>query len=594
MSALYIYATPNCLDILSNSQEKIILIGSDFGYGNFGDILQHTNTVLHSKAQYEGCATISVMAANAIERIGYPEWLQQCYGVDAILFVSEHPLALDAASPALVLVHEIHNVAALHLYGGGFLNHMWGDYILNVASYFLRLAPEIHYFVSGQQITAPYHHRVLEHIKEFQPKAFAVRDDLSQNWLKDIGYSSDFSFDDATEALVSFTNSVQLQKGSGVLVHLNSSNYTSDKPPEQDICNDLFLLRRTVGFQELTLTQAYRDPRHEVLDTTETIKKFGSLLPFHDARLLDLVGLIFSNRQRESIQPVQAGIGYSCSYHVALWLQLAGIPCWLRSENAFYSQKSRALQVTQTFDEFISNPKLADHRLNLERRSVWLERLSGLFQEIPRQKNILKLTYPSDCSPIPFIFKGRTKQSEVHALESAAVQELKSSINSLSNNFSLVEKQISQKLSEAEEQKKYIAEQFHAMREVVLIEGQAKHNALLKESQEKQNQLLNENKVLNDRLHAVLQQSTDIGQDAHKLQYRNHETDALLKGALAENTILNSRIEAMSIQITDIGQEAHRNQMQNEQSMNLLSAMQRSWSWRITKPLRIVLDLIKK
>ena len=157
-----------------------------------------------------------------------------------------------------------------------------------------------------------------------------------------------------------------------------------------------------------------------------------------------------------------------------------------------------------------------------------------------------------------------------------------------------MEKQISQKLSEAEEQKKYIAEQFHAMREVVLIEGQAKHNALLKESQEKQNQLLNEKKVLNDRLHAVLQQSTDIGQDAHKLQYRNHETDALLKGALAENTILNSRIEAMSIQITDIGQEAHRNQMQNEQSMNLLSAMQRSWSWRITKPLRIVLDLIKK
>ena len=582
MPDLYFYATPNCLDTLTNSQNKTLLIGSDFGYGNFGDILQHTSTVLHSKTKNEGCATISVMAANAIERIGYPEWLQQGYGVDAILFVSEQPLALDAASPALVQVREIHNVAALHLYGGGFLNHMWGDYILNVVSYFLRLAPEIEYFVSGQQITAPYHHRVLEHIKEFQPKAFAVRDDLSQTWLNDIGYSSDFSFDDATEALLSFTNSVQLEKGSGVLVHLNSSNYTADKPPEQDICNDLFLLRRSIGFQKLTLCQAYRDPRHEVLDTTETIKKLGSLLPFHDARLLDLVGLIFSNQRSTSVQPIQAGIGYSCSYHVALWLQLAGIPCWLRSENSFYSQKSRALQVTQTFDEFISEPKLADHRLNLERRSAWLEQLGCLFQQIPRQKNILKFVYSDDTSPIPFIFKGRSQQ-QFQAPEPSGIQELKSSINSLSNNVSLIEKQVTQKLLVAES---YFTEQLHSAQEIAKKENQ--------ENLEKQHLLRNENQVLNDRLHSTLQQLTDIGQDAHKLQFRNHELEMLLKNAMNENAILNSRIETMSIQITDIGQEVHKSQIQSEQSINLVTAMQKSWSWRITRPLRTVLDLIKK
>jgi hypothetical protein len=51
MSSLYFYADDASQKILAGDAQKIISIGSDFGYGNFGDVLQHINALRAIKKQ---------------------------------------------------------------------------------------------------------------------------------------------------------------------------------------------------------------------------------------------------------------------------------------------------------------------------------------------------------------------------------------------------------------------------------------------------------------------------------------------------------------------------------------------------------------
>lgn len=413
MSRFYIYANENSLRVLSGSEQKIIAIGGDFGYGNFGDVLQHINALKAIKR----CGrfnTVSVMAANAISHQGFPEWVLPACSTDAVVFCAEYPLILSDDDPKLQLVSEIKNVAGVHLYGGGFLNHMWGDYVLSVVEHFLTQSKDIAYWVSGQQITSPYQTRVLEHINTFTPRLFGVRDEISQQLLLDAGFDADYSFDDATEALIALTEKVGLRQGKGLFMHLNSSDYTANQSLQHGLGSQLSLLSDSSASENgITVFQAFRDTRDDVFDTTETIKQLDYLFPFHDARLVDLVGLLFDTPGKSLSPALQGEFGYSCSYHVALWLQLSGIPCWLRSSNTFYDQKSRALQVTQDLEEFIRKPKLADHRFNLERRKAWTEKLQAFLNQLPVVENACTFTDDGlGPAPWPFFYKGKPSQLE--------------------------------------------------------------------------------------------------------------------------------------------------------------------------------------
>jgi uncharacterized protein YbjT (DUF2867 family) len=410
---MYLYADTASREVLNSDQQKVVLIGGDFGYGNFGDLLQHTNS-LNAAKQAKRFATVSIMAANAIGFAEFSAFTKKNYGSDAIVFVADHPLILRDSSPQLELITEMRNLAAIHLYGGGFLNNRWGDYVLGIVEHFLNLVPDAIYVVSGQQITTPYQSRVLEHIKEFKPKLFGVRDELSQLWLREGGFNPHFSFDDATEALLNLTQTLPLRLGAGLLLHLNSSDYTSNDDMKQGISQDMQKLKASHCENDvITLFQAFRDSRDDVCDARETLKKLDIAFPFHDLRHIDLAALAYSHVKAPLTHPIAGEFGYSCSYHVTLWLQLAGIPCWLKSSNPYYDQKSESLQVTQSLEQFISAPKLADHRYNLERRAEWNERLQTTLRELPDVNNHLKFINDfNSIAPWSFFYKGERTAKE--------------------------------------------------------------------------------------------------------------------------------------------------------------------------------------
>ncbi len=528
---IYLYADEASLAVLEDESDKLIFIGSDFGYGNFGDILQHINSLNVAK-KLQRFSAVSVMGAGAIGFRDFPAWGRRAYGTDAIIFVSDYPLIFQDGDPALTLVRTIRNPSVVHLYGGGFLNDKWGDFVLGVTEYFLHALPGVTYLVSGQQITSPYQKRVLQHIRDFQPAIFGVRDGFSRQWLKQEGFLPDFSFDDATEALFSLSKKFDLKRSNGLLLHINTSDYTADDLSISAIRDDLSMLAfRYEASDSVTLLQAFRDPRHEVKDSRESIKLIDSGFPFVDYRTLELAPLSYRCFDETLSGHLAGDIGCSSSYHVALWLQLSGIPCWLRSANPFYDQKSKALQVHQDLQSFLEQPSLADHSLNLERRAEWLERLCNHLRQAPAIKNDFSVDFhPHDLQPWRFYFKGLPTLEEKNQWQIGQTKLLET------------------RLSEVED--------------VVQVQRQ---RADVAEAQTRQVQ--DECRGLRERLEAMSAQLTETGHVAHEQRERAEAAEAQAWQIQDEGRVLSERLEALQ---------------------GNYQQMLQSRSWRLTKPMRAI------
>jgi len=495
--------------ILESNYAKTILIGSDLGYGNFGDILQQRGCIdFHRK--YSTNKIVGIIDAQAINDSQYIEFIKKALNFDAIIVVSEIELSFDQNIISLQLLHFVYNVNIIHLYGGGFLNEKWGNYVLGITEEFLTLFTPNLYIVSGQQISNIFIDRLIPHLKLFKPAVFGCRDDMSFRWMTETGYSPHFSFDDATEELQKLAQQLQLQKGRGVLLHLNISDYTFNFYDINDnLLKEIDTLLQLCSTNNLpiTLFQAYNDKRLVVLDTRETLKELDKTILFYNYRVIELANIAY-NLSSYHFEPICGNFAYSCSYHVALLMQLAGIPCWLRGFNEYYLQKRHALQINQNFKEFLKEPQLANHSTNLARRAEWCDHLASLLSVAENHK-ITKIDYSNNNIGTTFVFK--------------------------SNNLQAIKNEIQMLQTKLKE---------------------AKHSLNIAKK---------ENESLNSIILGLGENITQLGSLSHNY---------ILRAEVAEKKILSLSTEIMQI----------------KQSYNDLI---NSTSWKITKPLRKVMDKIR-
>lgn len=486
MSKFFLYADPHSQAILAEDSEKLLLIGSDFGYGNFGDVLQHANALDFAKKN-KRYRTVSVFNTEVISSPEFPAWARSNYQTDAIIFVSGVPHVFRDAVPAIDPVQTIRGLSFMWMYGGGFLNAIWGEHVLGVAEYFLERFPSIAYCISGQQITPPFQSRVCEHAKRYKPKLLGVRDDASFHAMTEAGYQPNFSFDDASEALQVLGGEILRHSDSGALAHINLSDYTANDADSHSMAQELFELKSNLPpGVELTFLQAFRDRRENVRDTREAIKLLEAGFPFADYRFVELSAFCYPGSKIALDRFVSGAFGYSCSYHVALWLQLAGIPCFLRSRNAFYDQKAIALGVTQSFNEFLESPQLTDHSSNLGRREEWLVRLGNVLDHAPEIKSEFKFDWSNEKDQAwLYYFKGTPTLEEK-------------------------------------------------------LKWWTKHAT----------DLANENTELHGRVDGLSVQLTEVGDEAHRQRERAEVAERDLGEARSENAELHGRVEALSTQIS--------------------------------------------
>ena len=554
----FIYADAQSISLLEEPGEKILLVGGDFGYGNFGDVLQHTNSISFHR-ELGRFRTVSIMATNAIGDCKFPEFVRSAYGCDAAVFVSEFPLDLAESNLPLKPVRSIRNASALHLYGGGFLNDKWGDFVLGVTEYLLHILHISTYVVSGQQVTRPYESRVVRHVDTCQPILFGVRDSLSQQWLDEAGYRTGFSFDDATEALQSLSARLPVRRGKGLLLHLNVSDYTDNGLDNTALVAELEMVAgHGCSRHGATILQAFSCRRGEVSDSREAIKELERAFPFYDYRLVELTGLAY---QPGTVLPagLHGELGYSCSYHVALWLQLAGIPCWLRGSNAFYQQKTTALQVRQDLSSFLKDPYLADHSTNLEQRAQWQEELRKVLLAAPECSIVCELPQPEEGAALPFRFKATpTLRQRAEAAES-----------------------LLQKL-DAEE--RGLREQNQALNAQLTKVGAIAHDnrqradESLQREQEAETRLREQNQALNSQIQGV-------AAIAHDYRRRADAAEASLVDAL-EYRQRAEAAEASMVDALDYRQRAEAAEASLVDALARLESVVASKSWKITRPLR--------
>lgn len=412
---MYLYADRESIDVVATPDAKTLLIGGDFGYGNFGDVAQHLGAISLAR-QASGRAVVSVFAIGALSRHLEPSMIRKAYAVDALLFVAEHPLS-DADQEMLALrpVRRLCAISCVHLYGGGFLNEHWGEFVLSTVEWFLERFESAAYVVSGQQVSEGFADRVVRHIGIHRPSAFGVRDEQSLALLGSRGVGCSFSFDDAVEVLGGLARRLKLTRGSkGCLVHLNSSDYTGNDRTLTEISAHLHILAVRPAFAgRFVLVQAYRDARDEVVDTLETIKRLDAGSPLDDCRVLSVVPLLLGGSASSSRVALEIAAGYSCSYHVALWLQLAGIPCWIRSENPYYVQKRKSLAIPERFEDFLAELPTPDHAGNLERRQAWLDELLRAMHSAPDTGPSIDLPQPAvEVAAGVFHYKGEPPFAE--------------------------------------------------------------------------------------------------------------------------------------------------------------------------------------
>lgn len=440
---LVFYADAESADALASAQRKAILVGGDFGYGNFGDVLQHMGAASRIR-ECSSLAVASVFSVHAISRHVDVATLRRSYGVDALMFATEAPLEAEkAARLGLRQVSTIRNVSCVQLYGGGFLNRMWGDSVLEIAEYLLERLPGALYLVSGQQVSPDYVERVAKHVARFRPYLVGIRDRDSLATLTAAGVDTDFSFDDAVEPLLSLSRSIGVVRGSGAFIHLNSSGYTGNDGALHEIARHMMLVADRVGSEgKPVLLQAFQDAREEVVDSLETVKRLEIGFPFAGLETILLVGAAMGVGG-EHVRPVTGHFGYSCSYHVALWLQLCGIPCWLRGTNDYYEHKCRALGIEGDFESFLVSMPMPNHGANLEARSRWTRKLDAAIEGADPVTNRVDLEpYEPGVAKHSFHFKGEPRLGERLDQTWAALCGVREENQSLSAGMELLKQEL--------------------------------------------------------------------------------------------------------------------------------------------------------
>ncbi len=590
----HFYADQESIELLASARRKALLIGGDFGYGNFGDVLQHIGAVRHVHAWSE-LAAVSVFSLDALSRHVAPTLLRKRYAMDALLFVTEMPIASDQADKlGLRLVRTFCNVSLVHLYGGGYLNAAWGGFVLGVAEHFLGQLPGVPYAISGQQLSAGFERRIQAHVERFKPALLGMRDRASLARACQAGLRAEFSFDDAVEPLLSLRSRLELCNGDGVFIHLNSSDYTGN---DDALARILVHMREVVaqldGRGRPVLLQAFQDAREEVVDTVETVKRLEAGFPFSDIETALLVRAILE-AENGAPRVLQGRFGYSCSYHVALWLQLNGIPCWLRGSNEYYSQKREALGIEGGFEDFLAQLPRPDHAENLDARTRWLDKLRAMLQSNPVLTNRINWEpLGPDVSERVFHFKGeprlQTRLDETWAALTGLKEEKERwglQVQEMTRLVATLEAEILQKKSAESDLLRRLDEAWSG--------SEASRQALA--ASEKRES------ILARRIEGLSARITALGAECRVQESRVREAKAEKHAMEGRLTAVEARLAACSEQLTMVGCEARdyreraaRNhaalleiaERERELARRLQEAMQ-SRSWRWTRPARVM------
>ena len=346
-----LYATRADRRRLRKARSAVLMVGSYDGSGNFGDVLQLAGAIETVSGLPGSPLPVAIVerttrASHTSLRSRFPDQLGgavyahfddgSCTAHDRVVELAAGEAPLDSV---------------LYLYGGGYLNHWWGDRKVALSEAAERLAGggALLLVASGQQVeegliaAGGAAHELISRATWVGARDAGSLEFLRANLAQE-PHRIVVSGDDAVpllhlgpavpEYLVNF--------------HINAGEWVSDQP-EAVIGRVVAILRRLGEASsrplELQPVIAYEDDRisearliSEVMERHRRDLERAGLIPAPPLDVLaDATGNSLARFRR-------ARLTVSCSYHVAVTSLLAGIPTMLLAANRYYEQKAAGLR----------------------------------------------------------------------------------------------------------------------------------------------------------------------------------------------------------------------------------------------------------
>ena len=407
LNKLYMYADVKTINILKDETSKVILLGSYLGYSNFGDILQLKGAIKFHR-EHTNLEPVVVCALQSISDDTFINKIRKWFGIKAIIFIDEE--AYDVSLLHLQPIREARTIEYFHLYGGGFLNVMWGDYYISFIEGLINSFKINNYIVTGQQIDSKYVSSLQAHFQRFPPRIVGGRDYNSVDIINKMGIPVDFSFDDAIEIISTWVtrrpiNKIKTKTGN-ILIHINTSSYT--EAHNNIVIDNLNAVINKYPYHEAVLLQVYDDCRLDVRDTLFSVVNMEDKFPFLNYKVVDLAKMALQVDPYDTVDDanlmfLDGELAVSSSYHTTIFCNLLGIPCYLISLNDYYQQKRHGLGEEGVLEDFLNKPYLQFYDEKISMRKKWLEQLPIYFLKINS----------SNLSSVKFDFPDKTKPFHV-------------------------------------------------------------------------------------------------------------------------------------------------------------------------------------
>ncbi len=355
-----LFAAPETAAAISEARSVAFLVGGYDGSGNFGDVLM-LDAALELLAPLEpGLLVLPVLERRY--RSHHPELAEQMVRPPRHLVYfdpeghGEDDLVPVTAGPGL-------ESGVSYLYGGGYLNGLWGDRklaMMRAAEGVLAAAEprEVRRVGSGLQVEAAWLDGLspqdVAYLRAFE--LLGTRDPRSGELLAGFGSALvPESGDDAIGPLARLGAAAAPNEGPlRVNLHFTDHDWvTSDAEPLLELYAELLshLGRRTDRPPVAQPTIAYLDPR---VDERPAAKRLAAALGERGIEVLEPVVLRPAGLEATAAKLGAAAFTVACSYHVALTSLMLGLPTALVADNPFYEQKAAGL-----LDAFGQPPELA-------------------------------------------------------------------------------------------------------------------------------------------------------------------------------------------------------------------------------------------
>jgi len=355
-----LFAAPETAAAIAEARSVAFLVGGYDGSGNFGDVLM-LEAALEMLAPLEpGLVVLPVLERRFASH--HPELAEQMIRPPRhqVYFGQE-----DSGEDGLVAIAPGPHLesAVSYLYGGGYLNGLWGDRklaMMRAAEGVLAAAEprEVRRVGSGLQVEAAWLAGLSAedagYLRAFE--LLGTRDSRSGELLAGFGSAIVPESGDDAIARLARLRTAELP-GEGPLrvnLHFTDHDWVTSAPERLLVLYAELLAKLSSRTGRPVIAQplvAYLDPR---VDERPAAERLGAALADRGIEVLEPVLLRPAGLRVAAATMAKANFTVACSYHAGLSSLMLGLPTLMVAHNAFYEQKTTGL-----LDAFGQPPEFA-------------------------------------------------------------------------------------------------------------------------------------------------------------------------------------------------------------------------------------------